>query len=110
MMLRIGNRVSHDVDIFLPDPQILSFFDPEKRDFEFEIRPDDFRGDGSRFLKLAFQGIGEIDFIVANALTSSPSTPEHVHGEDIAELSIKEDYATVATTAMARATEMLHAV
>lgn len=179
MMLRIGNRVSHDVDIFLPDPQFLSFLDPEKRDFEFEIRPDDHRGDGTRFLKLAFQGIGEIDFIVAGALTPNPSTSELVHGEEvqletvpeiiakkiyhrgstikprdifdiasagvlqsgevinalkpyriqvneaisrmeklnpefvaraIAEMTIKEAYAAVATTAMARATELLHAV
>ncbi len=179
MMLRIGHRTSHDVDIFLPDPQGLSFLDPGKHDFEFEIRPTDYRGDGNRFLKLAFQGIGEIDFIVANSLTSNPSTSELVEGEEaqletipeiiakkiyhrgatikprdifdiaaagvkhsaevinalkpyrhqvneaisrmeklnpefvaraIAELSIKEDHAVVAATAMARAKEILRAV
>ncbi len=82
-MLRIGHRISHDVDIFLPDPQLLPFLDPGKNDFEFEIRPSDYRGDGARFLKLAFQDIGEIDFIVAAALTSNPSTSESVHGEDV---------------------------
>jgi len=73
MMLQINHRESNDVDIFLPDAQLLSFLDPQKRDFDFEIRPSDYNGDGSRFLKLGFE-IGEIDFIVARALTSSPTT------------------------------------
>jgi phosphohistidine phosphatase SixA len=32
-------------------------------------------------LKLVFDKIGEIDFIVASALTSAPATPETVEGE-----------------------------
>lgn len=82
-MLRIDHRESYDVDIFIPDAQLLPFFDPEKRDFEFDIRPDDWGGDGARFIKLAFQRIGQIDFIVAGALTSSPSTETNVDGEII---------------------------
>jgi hypothetical protein len=90
MMLRIAHRTSHDVDIFLSDPQLLSFLDPGKRDFELEIRPSDYRGDGGRFLKLAFQDIGEIDFIVATTLTSNPSTPELVNGEEVQVETIPE--------------------
>jgi hypothetical protein len=30
MMIQIGHRESHDIDIFLDDPQVLGFFDPAK--------------------------------------------------------------------------------
>ncbi len=78
MMLRIGHRESHDVDIFLSDPQLLSFLDPQKRDFQFEIRPADYQGDGASFQKIAFKDVGEIDFIVGHA---SPTTQAAVEGE-----------------------------
>ena len=39
-MLQIDHRESHDVDIFIPDPQLLAFLDPEKQDFQFEIQLD----------------------------------------------------------------------
>jgi hypothetical protein len=81
MMLQIGHRESHDVDIFLPDPQLLSYLDPRTHDFIFEIEPTDCTGDGARSLKLVFEDIGEIDFIVAGALTSNPTTSTTVAGE-----------------------------
>jgi len=83
MMLHIRHRESRDVDIFLPDPQFLSFLDPAKHDFEFEIQPTDYRGDGARFLKLAFKDIGEIDFIVAGGLTFEPVSQARVEGETV---------------------------
>jgi hypothetical protein len=82
LMLRIGHRESHDVDIFLTDPQLLGLLDPQKNDFAFGIAPLDYKGDGTRFLKLAFDA-GEIDFIVASSLTSSPATVETVEGEAV---------------------------
>jgi hypothetical protein len=39
MMLQIDHRESRDVDLFLQDPQLLPFLDPEKHDFNFEIWP-----------------------------------------------------------------------
>lgn len=83
MMLQVGHRESHDVDIFLPDAQLLPFLDPKTHDFEFEIRPSDYRGDGAGFLKLAFDGIGEIDFIVGQALTTPSTTKQTVEGEEV---------------------------
>jgi len=83
MMLQIDHRESRDVDIFLQDAQQLPFLDPQKRDFEFEIQPAAYEGDGTRVLKLVFDDIGEIDFIVAQTLTSSPTTPTVVEGEAI---------------------------
>jgi hypothetical protein len=83
MMLRIDHRESHDVDIFLSDPQLLSFLDPQKHDFKFEILPTDYVGNGSSFQKLAFQDIGEIDFIVGHAMTPSPTIQITIEGEAI---------------------------
>jgi hypothetical protein len=83
MMLQIGHRESHDVDIFLLDPQLLALLDPEKNDFEFDIQPADYSGDGAKSLKIAFEGIGELDFIVAGALTSSPTMQTTIEGEGV---------------------------
>jgi hypothetical protein len=83
MMLQIGHRDSHDVDIFLFDGQLLPYLDPATHDFTFEMRPTDHKGDGARFLKLAFEDIGEIDFIVAGSLTSKPTKPETIDGEAV---------------------------
>jgi hypothetical protein len=71
LMLQIDHRESRDVDIFLRDPQLLGFLDPQKHDFQFDIEPADYTGDGARFLKLAFD-IGEIDFIVDEQKQPSP--------------------------------------
>jgi len=81
MMLRIGHRESHDVDIFLADPQWLRFLDPQTHEFEFEVRPSDYEGDGAGFLKFAFEDLGEIDFIIGHAMTSTPTTQTDVQGE-----------------------------
>ena len=83
MMLQVGHRESHDVDIFLSDPQLLPFLDPKLHDFEFEIGPSDYGGDGTGFLKLAFEGLGEIDFIVAHAVTDIPTTRQTIEGEEV---------------------------
>jgi hypothetical protein len=83
MMLQVGHRESHDVDIFLADAQFLPFLDPKLHDFEFEIRPSDYGGDGTGFLKLAFEGIGEIDFIVAHAVTDIPTARQTIEGEEV---------------------------
>lgn len=95
--LRIDHRESNDIDIFLPDPRLLQFLDPQKRDFQFEIQPDDYRSDGARSLKLAFNDVGQIDFIVAGALTASPATEAKVDGrivllETIPEIITKKIY------------------
>jgi hypothetical protein len=97
LMLRIDHRESRDIDIFVADPQELAFLDPSRRDFEFEIRPSGQSGDGSRFVKLTFAGIGEIDFIVGAALTSAASTIESVDHEPleletVAEIIAKKIY------------------
>jgi hypothetical protein len=82
LMLQLDHRESHDIDIFLNDPQQLPFLDPQKHDFRFDIHLDAYEGDGVRSLKLVF-GVGEIDFIVASSLTSFPTMRRQIEGEDV---------------------------
>jgi hypothetical protein len=82
LMLQLDHRESHDIDIFLNDPQQLPFLDPQKQDFRFDIQLEDYEGDGVRSLRLVF-GIGEIDFIVASPLTSVPTIRRQIEGENV---------------------------
>jgi hypothetical protein len=97
MMLQIGHRESHDIDIFLSDAQQLGFLNPDKRDFQFEILPSDYNGDGASYLKLAFESIGEIDFIVGHAMTATPTVRRTIEGrsvilETVPEIIVKKIY------------------
>lgn len=97
MMIQIGHRESHDVDIFLDDPQLLGFIDPAKSTLRFETLPDGYQGDGARFQKFAFEGLGEIDFIVAGPLTDTPFVAHEINGltirlETVPEIIAKKIY------------------
>ncbi len=90
MMIQIGHRESHDIDIFLDDPQLLGFIDPSRSRVRFELMPSDYQGDGSKFQKFAFENLGEIDFIVAGALTATPFQMREVEGRTVLLESIPE--------------------
>jgi len=90
MMLQIDHRESQDIDIFLSDPQVLPFLDPQKRDFHLRVPPIAYRGDGVQFLKLAFGALGNIDFIVAPALTRSSTTETTVDGKSVSLETVPE--------------------
>lgn len=97
MMIQIGHRESHDIDLFLDDAQILGFLDPAKTDLSFAEMPTSYLGDGSRFQKFAFEGVGEIDFIAAGSLTNLPFEIQGVEGrpvklETIPEIIAKKIY------------------
>lgn len=97
MMIQISHRESHDIDIFLDDPQLLGFIDPSRSRLRFDLAPSDYQGDGLRFQKFAFEGVGEIDFIVAGALTPTPLEMREVEGrtvqlETIPEIIAKKVY------------------
>jgi Nucleotidyl transferase AbiEii toxin, Type IV TA system len=81
IMLQIDHRDSHDVDLFLNDAQLLPFLDPKNHDFAFEVEPSDYAGDGTGSIKMSFDGIGEIDFIVRQALTDAPTIEREIEGE-----------------------------
>jgi len=83
MMIQIGHRESHDVDIFIDDGQILGFLDPAKGDLHFKEKPADYGGDGARYQKFAFTDIGEIDFIASGHLTDTPFVTKQIEGRDV---------------------------
>jgi hypothetical protein len=80
LMLQIDHRVSHDIDIFVDDPQFLPLLNPETQGYDFDVVPSGYSGDGAGFLKIAFDGIGEIDFIVGAQLTDEPFRETEVEG------------------------------
>lgn len=83
MMLQIDHRESRDVDIFIDDVQYLGLLNPDRNDLAFETPPIAYNGDGSTFQKFAFQGIGEIDFIVGHPMTASPTIKRIVEGRAV---------------------------
>lgn len=97
MMIQIGHRESHDIDIFLDDPQLLGFIDPSRNRLRFDPAPSDYQGDGRRFQKFTFENVGEIDFIVAGTLKQMPFDIREVEGravrlETVPEIIAKKIY------------------
>lgn len=90
MMIQIGHRQSHDVDIFIDDAQLLGFLDPAKVDLHFGEQPAAYGGDGARFQKFAFNDIGEIDFIATGHLTDTPFVVRQIEGRAVKLESIQE--------------------
>lgn len=66
LMLRYAHRLSRDIDIFLSDPQFLTFLSPRLNDHVADLC--DAHDEQSSFLKLRLEH-GEIDFITAPILT-----------------------------------------
>ena len=83
MMLQIDHRESHDIDLFLSDPQFLPYLNPETQGFELERMPDTYETDGAGSLKLIFEDIGEIDFICCADITPEPSQVSELRGRTI---------------------------
>ncbi|MFG5382668.1 nucleotidyl transferase AbiEii/AbiGii toxin family protein [Yoonia sp. R2-816] len=83
MMLQINHRESHDVDLFLDDPQLLSYITASVADLDFEIGRPTYGGDGASHLKVAFEDIGEIDFIVAGHIVDHNAESTNLLGRTI---------------------------
>ena len=84
LMLQINHRESHDVDLFVDDPQLLPFLNPETQEVPLERRPTDYQTDGTRVLKLTYQELGEIDFICAAHVLNEPTRVRNVRGHKVA--------------------------
>lgn len=69
LMLDLDHRISHDIDLFIRDPQWIGYISPRLNDrvedmvSDYEEAPD--------FIKLSFPE-GEIDFIVRGSLLDLP--------------------------------------
>lgn len=83
LMLQIGHRDSHDIDLFISDAQYLPFLNPEVQGYDLNLAPSGYDTDGTRALKIIYDGIGEIDFICCFPVTEHPSRRAIVNGREI---------------------------
>ena len=95
MMLQIAHRESHDVDLFVDDPQLLPYLYASAANMAFETGQVSYEGDGAGHLKIAFADVGEIDFIVAGHITDDFARPRQILGrtvqlETVAEIVAKK--------------------
>lgn len=84
LMLQIDHRESHDIDLFLDDPQLLPFLNPETQGIKLERRPDSYSVEGTSVLKLTYQEAGEIDFIVCADIADRPTKTQGIRGYSVA--------------------------
>ncbi|MET7243867.1 nucleotidyl transferase AbiEii/AbiGii toxin family protein [Methylobacterium sp. EM32] len=82
-MLQIDHRESHDIDLFLDDPQLLPFLNPTTQNYQIDKFPDEYQTDGSHVIKMFFENIGEIDFICCGSLTENPAYISEVDGRQV---------------------------
>lgn len=80
LMLRYRHRFSKDVDIFVPDPQYLGFVSPRLSDVAETVTHDYVEGQG--YVKLQ-RPEGEIDFVAAPNLTSTPFEVWNLQGREV---------------------------
>lgn len=80
LMRRHRHRLSTDIDIFIPDPQLIGHLSPRLNPAVEALTSD--YDEQSNSLKLYFPQ-GEIDFVVSGFLTANPVAIERIHGRDI---------------------------
>lgn len=80
LMRRHRHRVSKDIDLFIPDPQLLGFLSP-RLNAAAEALTSDYV-EQANFLKLYFPE-GEIDFVVSGHLTADPILVEPIAGRAV---------------------------
>ena len=83
LMLQINHRESHDIDIFVDDPQLLPYLNPETQEFTLSLQPSSYVTDGTQSLKVVFDNVGEIDVICCGWLTDEFSTEKEINGRPI---------------------------
>jgi len=80
LMRRHHHRLSTDIDIFLPDPQLIGHLSP-RLNSAVESLTNDY-DERANFLKLYFPQ-GEIDFVISGFLTANPVLVERICGRDV---------------------------
>jgi Nucleotidyl transferase AbiEii toxin, Type IV TA system len=80
LMLRHRHRLSNDIDLFVPDPQWLGWFNPRLGGRAEEIA--DRHDEGSQYVKLYLKH-GEIDIVAATPLTSPGSESARLLGRNV---------------------------
>lgn len=80
LMRRHRHRISTDIDIFLPDPQLIGHLSPRLNPAIESLTSD--YDERANSLKMYFPQ-GEIDFVVSGPLTANPVTVERIQGRDV---------------------------
>jgi len=80
LMLRYRHRLSRDIDIFVPDPQMLGYLSPRLNDKTHALAPNYVEEAG--FLKL-YLPEGEIDFVASGRLTAKAVRQEKILGREM---------------------------
>ena len=80
LMRRHRHRVSSDIDIFVPDPQLLGHLSPRLNPAVESLTSD--YDEQANFLKLYFPQ-GEIDFVVSGFLTADPVVTERIFARNV---------------------------
>jgi hypothetical protein len=57
--------------------------EPYTQDYHLEVAPSSYDTDGTRALKLSFDGVGEIDFICTGTLSAAPTVEATVRGRKV---------------------------
>lgn len=83
LMLQIDHRESHDVDLFIRDPQVLPYLNPETQGYALALMPGSYVSDGVRSLKIVFDDVGEIDFICCEPTLDGESVLRDVRGASV---------------------------
>lgn len=81
LMLRYQHRLSHDIDIFVPDPQYLGFVTPRLSDIAAAVSTQ-YVEDQDSYVKL-IRPDGEIDFVASPNLTEAPFEIWNIAGQHI---------------------------
>ncbi|MGJ8623423.1 MAG: nucleotidyl transferase AbiEii/AbiGii toxin family protein [Yoonia sp.] len=71
-------------------PRLLSYVEASVAEMQFALGEATYNGDGSGHLKVAFDGIGEIDFIVTAHMTDQPTRDVELEGRTVALETIPE--------------------
>jgi hypothetical protein len=83
LMLQINHRESHDIDIFVDDPQLLPYLNPETQEFSLSLQPSSYVSDGTQSLKVVFDNVGEIDVICCGWLTDDFASEAKINGRQV---------------------------
>ncbi len=80
LMPQIDHRESHDVHLFIRDPQVLPYLNPETQGYALALMPGSYVSEGVGSLKIVFDGVGEIDFICCEPTLGGESVLRDVRG------------------------------
>jgi hypothetical protein len=80
LMFYYEHRKSKDIDIFIPDPQLISYLRPDRNDFVESLIHQHY--DNTDSIKLQLEE-GDIDFVATEALTEHYYTLETIRGKEV---------------------------